>query len=48
MNNVLYRHVQHPQFSLPNQQNYRGALDGSVGQQGQLGPMMSELNFQTI
>ena len=47
MNNVLYRHVCQPQFPLPNQQNYGGAVDTGVDQQGQ-GPMMRELNFQTI
>ena len=47
MNNVLYRHVRQPQFPLPNQQNYGGAVDTGVDQQGQ-GPMMRELNFQTL
>ena len=47
MNNVLYRYVHQPQFPLPNQQNYGGAVDTGVDQQGQ-GPMMRELNFQTI
>ena len=48
MNGVLYRYVQQPQFLLPNQQNYGGLVDGGIGQQGQQGPMMRELNFQTL
>ena len=48
MNGVLYRHVRQPQFPLPNQQNYGGPVDGGIGQQGQQGPMMRELNFQTL
>ena len=45
---VLYRHVRQAQFPLPNQQNYGGPVDGGIGQQGQQGPMMRELNFQGL
>ena len=48
MNGVLYRHVRQAQFPLPNQQNYGGPVDGGIGQQGQQGPMMRELNFQVL
>ena len=48
MNSVLYRHVRQPQFPLPNQQNYGGPVDGGIGQQGQPGPMMRELNYQAL
>ena len=47
MNNVLYRHGYQPQFPLANKQYYGSAVDTVADQQGQ-GPMMRELNFQTI